>query len=434
MAKSFKITVTSKSALNIGGRKPYGHFLETLDFIPGSVMRGAFAKLMMETDKQLFDKLFKTSVEVIRFTDLYPTAELPGSDLPLVLPMTAVSCKYEPGFCTGYDKIDKDEDKPPHGIFDILIHELIFDQSGDKLPFAFQPRCPKCGKRVEPISGYYDSSADYEDRTSEYCRSVDNEYYTIKSKCMKGSCPRSYEKAEPKSQRMTKVAINRSREVSQDELLYSVESMRQEQGFVGIVTLLDDSLSAHIEKKLGETEGIRLGGGVSRGFGQVDIQVNNYDKVDSPEDIKCRIDSFNSKIKELADYYQVFASGPMNPGNGYFTIDFQSDAIIFDDIYRNTAKFTAEKLIKSLGIADIKLKAYCSRMAERGGWSFAWNLPKEKEQVLEKGSVFLYQCSDVDKLYESLFRLQMNGIGEKREEGLGRIIVCNPFHEEVYCS
>ncbi|MDQ1326774.1 MAG: hypothetical protein QG641_54 [Candidatus Poribacteria bacterium] len=395
-------------------------------------MRGAFAKMIIKEDSDLFVSLFNDN-RVISFTDLYPSSGPSETGFPIALPITAVSCKYEPGFCTGYDEDGKMEDQPPHGVFDTLIHQLIFEQFWDKIPIAFQPRCPKCGERVEPISGYYDFVDASKKINSANCKIVNNEYYPkLKESCVKGECPRSYKKTETQTQRTTKVAISRMREVSQDQMLYSVESIAREQNFIGLVTVSNESLSDDVEKYLKKADRIRLGGGTSRGFGQILTQIDDYNIKDSAEDIESRITNFNNKISEMTHLY---AGGSLNLNGGYFAIDLISDAIILDNFLKSSSEVTGDYLKEMLGVrCDIKLVKRFSQMDERSGWSFAWKLPKGKEQAIQKGSVFLFQCDSIDSLYEPFSRLQASGIGQKREEGYGRIMICNPFHEEVYCS
>ncbi len=67
---------------------------------------------------------------------------------------------------------------------------------------------------------------------------------------------------------------------------------------------------------------------------------------------------------------------------------------------------------------------------EEYGWNAAWGLPKEKELVIEKGSVFFfkYEGSDVKGLLSRLKDVEMKGIGLKTEEGFGRVYICDSFH------
>lgn len=435
MSKIFKIIITTtKSGINIGEKKPYGHFLETLDYIPGSVIRGAFAKMIKQEDENLFNTLFENNNE-ISFTDLYSEPKIPKTGLSIPIPMTAVSCKYESGFCTEYDEDGKKEDTPPHGVFDTLIHQLIFNQFGDKISIAFQPRCPKCGERVEPFSGYCGLIDASKKRDHSDCKIAKNEDYTEYSAvCAKGECPRSYKKTKITTQRTTKVAISRRREVSQDQMLYSVESIAKEESFSGLVIVSDENLANDVKCYL-RHDSMRLGGGISRGFGQIKIQVNDYSSKDSVEDIESRITSLNNKITETAQFYSHFANGSLSLNGGYFAIDLISDAIVLDDFLKSSFKISGDYLKKMLGVnCNIKLVGRYYQMIEHSGWSWAWKLPKGKDQAIQRGSVFLCQCEDINSLYKPLFDLQETGIGQKREVGYGRIMVCNPFHEEVYCS
>jgi len=306
------------------------------------------------------------------------------------------------------------------------------------IPFTFQPRCPKCGERVEPFSGYYDSSSRKVNRTSKDCMVVNNEYYSSEYKCIKEKCPMNYKKAEVSTQRITKTAVSRRRETAQEEMLYSIESVSPGTEFAGTITVVDESFCEQVEERLRKSE-IHIGGRATRGFGKVSIVVNKLSgsdtEIDTVDKMKCRIANFNEKMRSLTKSYSFFGSEDIIFQGGYFTIDLQSDALLFDKYLRSTAKLSGRKLQKMLNVSSIiNSKAYYSQMTERGTWSFAWKLPKEKEQVVGKGSVFLFQCDDIENIYEPLLKLQEKGIGENQAKGLGRIMICNPFHEEVYCS
>lgn len=64
------------------------------------------------------------------------------------------------------------------------------------------------------------------------------------------------------------------------------------------------------------------------------------------------------------------------------------------------------------------------------GWNARQGLPKEDEPAVGRGSVLLFQAEPgkVDALLPRLKEAEEKGIGRRREEGFGRVQVCDPFH------
>ena len=63
-----------------------------------------------------------------------------------------------------------------------------------------------------------------------------------------------------------------------------------------------------------------------------------------------------------------------------------------------------------------------------GGWNAAWGLPKEIDLITRMGSVFVFYTSEIDSWIPVLKTLEKVGIGRRREEGFGQILICGPFH------
>jgi CRISPR-associated protein Csx10 len=73
------------------------------------------------------------------------------------------------------------------------------------------------------------------------------------------------------------------------------------------------------------------------------------------------------------------------------------------------------------------------------GWNIALKLPKEDEVAISKGSVFLFVTKpgetisepEVKPLSDLLEQIEKSGIGERRNEGFGKVRICDEFHWEV---
>lgn len=130
--KRIELTIKALSPLAIGKQKPGGSINEAERYIPGSVLRGAIAKhILQRAGRELenlatnggdFADLFLAENPAI-FQNAYPAVAKVGSKHQVVdnnikvLPATAVSSKANPGFLP-----------KGHGVFDTLIDSFCAEQ------------------------------------------------------------------------------------------------------------------------------------------------------------------------------------------------------------------------------------------------------------------------------------------------------------------
>ncbi|HID08331.1 MAG TPA: CRISPR-associated RAMP protein Csx10, partial [Armatimonadetes bacterium] len=132
-----KVTIKARAPLCFSERRPAGQFRESTEYVPGTVLRGAVAMLMLQDGRgnsKAFQELFDGRRPAV-FTNAYPA--------PCVLPATAMSCKAEGGFRT--------ENK--HGIIDTLIERLCFEAL-KPAGMLYAPKCSHCGMRMERHTGF----------------------------------------------------------------------------------------------------------------------------------------------------------------------------------------------------------------------------------------------------------------------------------------
>ena len=384
------LKVTLKSPILTGGRKPTGQASEALNYIRGGLIRGAVANaLLAELENRKPDAEFRkifTEDDASIFRNCTPGTE--------VLPATAVGCKDFAGFIAD----------GKHGTFDTLLERIVSEKAG----WMYQPNCPQCGGRIEAQSGFYE----------------------VKNG--------SHKEKRLNTRLLTRVAINRQRKVAEESLLYHLnaidpvivktkENEEAEQvmlhGSVRVPSDHVDKVAQTLQQKVN-----RLGGGSSRGLGQVSITVENKKP---PKPVDERITHFNGKFKTL---WQVYASLP-NTDIGecerdYFTVNLQSEAILTAaDGWQRTMVLTAQ-MLQDMTRCDTELtlvRSFAS-YGYAGGWNAVWRLPKDTELVTNMGSVFVFHTSDIDAWIPALQGLEDTGIGNRREEGYGQITICDPFH------
>jgi CRISPR-associated protein Csx10 len=399
-----QLEIEALSPLAIGRHKPGGSISEAQDYIPGSVIRGAFASVLLQPNQQPepnddFHALFLDENSAI-FQNAYP-ANPPKNhtkiDTVLVLPATVLSSKAKPSFQT-----------QGNGVFDTLIDRFCAEDYGQ----LYDPNCPKDSDRVDNFGGFY-------------CK-INDKYHPLSAN----------------KRLLTRVGINRKRATAEESILYSIEVLNESQPkkekpsiYRGAILVPDKELAG---KLLGfinsHSESIRLGGSTSRGLGKVKIQAELLEKLDS---VKERIHQFNDKLKERWQLWgSLFspASGKYSQEKTYFTLDLQSDAILTEK-WRRTTVISETMLKEFAGIensddSSLQLEVAYSSYDYYSGWNAAWGLMKDVELVTNKGGVYLFSTTKTETWYSALENLENKGVGERTHEGFGQIQICNEFHLE----
>ena len=411
--KQINLTIKALSPLAIGSKKP-GSVSEAGEYIPGTVIRGAIASQIIRQSGLNKDTDFSTNGEDFKTLFLDDDAAIFHNAYPAknLLPATAVSSKTKPGF---YKK--EDGEIKAYGVFDTLIDRFLAKQYNH----PYDPNCPidirKGGEgRVEPYNCFY------------------SKYYIQDKKQYK------YQKYSIPKKLLTRVGINRKRNVSQDEILYSLEVLNESQGkdkqpviYYSSVLIEDDNL-AEILKQFIEINknNFRFGGSKSRGLGRVAIQAET-EKITLEQKInkvRSRIENFNKKLKERWNLWSIFSNtSESDREKQYFTINLQSDAILQENWLRTTVM--SEDMLSSVTNIEsktLKLEVAYSSYGYVSGWNNAWGLMKDMELITNKGGLYLFSINNLDDWIESLAKLELYGIGKKTIEGFGRVKICDSFH------
>ena len=405
-----ELEIKALSALAIARQKAGGSIGEAVDYIPGTVIRGAVAAQILDLSNGRstdltenggdFQALFLSDNAAI-FQNAYPALVINGKIISKdrfeengVLPATALSSKNKPGF------------KPKNnGVFDTLIDRFCAESYG----YPYDPNCPKDGGRVDPAG------------ISFYCK-FNKKYHSLSAN----------------KRLLTRVGINRRRATSEEEILYSLEVLNESQdkkqnpvyyrGAILVDEDLAESLRDFIQQRY---QNFRLGGSTSRGLGKVEI--NTKKPVDAKIDVSARIAEFNKKLEGRWDKWGVFGN-PIKelPANRtYFTLDLQADAILTEN-WRRTTVISEKMLHLFAGVKDkdesLRLEATYSSYEYLSGWNAAWGLMKDVELITQKGSVYLFSTTQAEPWIQRLGELEMRGLGDRTCEGFGQIQICSDFH------
>lgn len=424
------VSLTLESPLLVG-RERQGDVYQSFDYLPGSVLRGAVAEALMAgwsaeqravahpddcPDRAacpLCRLLYPTDGPPPRFGDCYPAAEAVDEAWPF--PLTAHTCKRQPGFLEPPRPGKPPQSDGPHGIFDTLLAAAAADAAarlGLPLPYHYRPLCPTCGEETKPAPGSF------------------------------GLLDDTYLSAEPINRRFSRTAINRRRHTAQDGQLFTLTVMGERMGLrPGIATGKDPitrsqtRLVGHVEPGGADAAALtgvlaglrRLGSGPSRGLGQVSAAVEPAPPTLPP--LAERLAAFNAAVGRERAFYAALGVTVL-PAGCYFTLDLTAAAF-----FRRDGLPALCPTAEMLGLPDAKLVFAAVEPIERGGWVNAWGLPRERRVGAAPGAVFLFRVAAPPAgdaaLLRRLAALEAQGLGDDTERGAGRLLVCAPFHLEV---
>jgi len=347
----------------------------------------------------------------VQYPNLYPASfkhsqAQRNPALPVYpIPRTAQSCKRFPGFA------GDGGDDPPHGVRDSLFDWATFELGG-KTHEALKPllenrTCPRsgCHKAMHHFPGFYRRLGDGRGRAE----------------------------MGVKTRLQTHTGINRETGTVQEGILYSREVFEERARFSGVVKLPDE-LADTFEKfiaQVGETGLVRVGNGRTRGLGKVALATNSAEHFEL-EAFKTRLSGFNEKLKgHVLDTLKGQELAPF-----YFALTLHAPAILLDPLLRYRGSIDEATLGGLLGLRGEPFRRIYQNTDVRQvtGWNELWCTPRMSEYAIEHGSVFLFTLDREadDALFRALFRLEEEGIGQRRGEGFGRVCISDPFHSDLF--
>lgn len=385
---------------------------EGVNSAAGTVVRGALARAYLQQIGQAdegFRRLFLDDSQC-RFGPLDPARE--------TLPLTSLSCKRHPGF--------RSETPGAHGVVDVLWTRVAARLSHSPTPIG-PPVCWVCGQDLKPLAGFFD-----------------------------GDLP----KASRSMRRIVTahVGIDRATSTAAESIFFSLESLdsnpNPDPNLPDLVGWIDatDEAQGQLQSLL-EREGslVMLGHGRTRGYGRVRLEL------DEPRTEQRTPDHWREWNGDLLDYLS-------RPGfeipledcceSFAFSLTFPTGAIIVDDLLRSSLDPADEvgwlprlpSVDDPRPLRDRKFQELVggrlwslggvARHERIRGWNAAHGLPRQDEWSIARGSVFAYwfegEADALHTLLDRLQRLENDGIGLRRGEGLGEVVVSDEFHRKYH--
>jgi CRISPR-associated protein Csx10 len=396
------LIATTQTPLMLSGSHEVGNVNTSLEYITGTSLRGACAARFLQNAKidDSFYQLFCS--DDVRFENLYPVyvqlnkGRLPDYFPSQPIPLSARTCK---GY-SGFYNIKKEEQ---HGVTDTLCgwHQVKNSTLN----------CPVCNAALENFEGFY-----YRDR-------IDRDWNSP-LQVTANSLMTMHNEIEDKSQR------------SEEGVLFTFDGKDRWQVFIGNIHFMGEQALNDFAifkkvlqfEKCGEPLMVAVGKRRSGGRGLISVELSGVENTAfPPRDVI--YEDFDQRFDEY-----VLRAEMNNDNNGVsFTVTLFSDAIVTDHWLRSKTALTADVLMEELQLENADelelIKPFFSASRIVSGWNDAHKLPKIDEIAIEKGASFRYRFKgQKEEIYEKLRKLEQDGIGFRRNEGFGRVIINHPFH------
>ena len=400
---NIEIVVTLKEPAIFAVGHEAGNLIRTHNYIPGNVILGAFVeRFLYELKKSAKDSEFKNFFlsDEVRFENLYPAGGEPGSSRSTTpIPLSTLTCKDYPRPRSQKEE-ESMEDKDKHFYADFLLGKVAHE----------------CEKVISSYDGNRKCGAPLKNQEGFYYTTKDNMY----------------------NYRVYPAKVIRMHNVIKDDLqrpteevggVFSLEALEEEQFFRGFISFYDETTRNKFkdvlfgsEEKTEEEIDLSLGRARHRGNGEATLKVLDFESHDDipksllKKDFNFRWETFQENMKNC------------------FTITLHSDAIVADRYLRYHTTLTGSLLAMELGVVlpnAIKRMKVFSLPIRIDGFSGIHGLPLESEVAIAKASAFLFEIKQLELLDDikiGLQRLEEEGIGFRRNEGFGRLIVCDNYH------
>lgn len=384
-----RISVRGISPFALHRTRAGRQFTETLDYVPGSTLRGALAdaylaKHDMNANDPDFQALFVSGQ--VSYPDLWPS--LPPNDTVL-LPLSARACKRH-----GFDH--------PSSVSDGLLARAYQSASGKKscqeVVGVDKNQKKKCGADLDRTRGYLSDLA-----TKKPLRLAHRLRMNVAMERAIGSQAHGFLFSHETVQTHVK------NEKNEDD----------KSGMVFAGTLRTESKASLERLKSFAPEGTSLGIGASRTRGLGEVEVAGWEEglITTPT-LSDRWDELNKKA--------AMVGAPK--GKKVFSITLLSHLILRDELL--------QPRLENLDSSDFGLhpKLNCvacfANAIVVAGWNAALGMPKPDSVALCRGSVWLFETEEElqKEILDQLQQIEDAGLGERRSEGFGRVQICAPFH------
>ena len=402
------LAIRPEEPLLLGSIKSSTNFLGTLNYIPGRVIRGAWANWLVScgNEENIVEK-----IKALRIANFFPAAEWREIEYVSPFLLSMLTCKQDSGF-----QKEPIKERSGHGVLDTLLIQLSYHLLEGKnakmcVPFSILCQDPKCGSRMDHEGGFF--SAQWDGSSTKYVR------------------------FRPKYHTQTRAAISRYRKASFEGMLYTATALSPiiekpddikrsaDLIFMGRIQGSEDD----VEKLIDALNNTSIGSKCSIGYGSVSCERASI----SLPSLENRLDAFNSLLADQWDDLKRLSTNEdilqetFDRSCLYFSIDLMAPAVLKD-----SNGLPSLFPVLRIGEKIIEPMFWITRPDFAGGWSETWGLQKHTALAARIGSSYVYKWDGLkESLIDALKHIEDAGVGERCDEGFGECWICHPIHQEV---
>lgn len=366
-----EIHVTLETSCCFSEQPAMGNEVDTLDYIPGSALRGILAEAFLHRSGQadaLFRRVFVD--DVVCFPNLYPIQARP-------LPLSAYTCKSEPGFRN--DEYRSGEPMP-HGVWDLLFEDQDGFAGGKDRRCQGSEDCAHAP--LKPYEDFYDGG-DPDPRTIPTLSLIH-----------------------------ARTAVETKTQSALEASLHSQRELPAGSEFRGLLTAVDESVVKELEAAL---DWPVIGYTGRRRTGRVQLRLQPL-SFQSPQPV-----SLPWPTEAGWKFFTLTLSSDAILVDRLLRPVITLTADIFKD--REQIGFPAN-------VEVCIVKAFCATRRV-SGWHSVARIFKPDDIALVKGSTFLLKApaQDEERVQDWMRSVITTGIGLRKSEGFGRVCFDEPLHQ-----
>lgn len=366
----FRLIVRLDEPLLIANRAPAGNQFDTRDAIPGSVILGALAERSAAHNDLTNAEVYSQFVSLfLRDNVVFPT----------LYPAHEISGDIYPSIpaplglltCSVMPFREKSEG---HGIYPAVSVD------------GTEHKCPQCSQRLEPLR--------------EYILLKDTWPFTL---------------ATDRSSELHIQIDEQSGRVKEGQL-YGYTVLNAGQYFVGELICADETSWLLLKEMADIAEETdlhwRLGKARRRGYGKVTAWLERHDDKPSP-------------------WVQLPLSERVKSPKEMLSLTLLTDTIIMNSWGQQAAGFDKNWLEEVLGLGELQIEDAYARTRIVDSFKTQLGLPRWRDTALVAGSVVWFRLqAPPDDWKERMEKLEIKGIGLRRNEGFGRIAFNHPVYDQ----
>ncbi|MCB9610308.1 MAG: hypothetical protein H6716_27215 [Polyangiaceae bacterium] len=377
-----------------------GNTTKSLTHVSGTSLRGAIAGHLLRHGWGAQSASFQAAFvrEQVHFGPLYPCEQWNRRrSFPLLAPASLLTCKYHPGL--------RADDWRAHGVVDVLAPPVAKADGPVRCEWRDPPTDTLCGAPLSPIGTVLQTERDTYGRDA---------LRTVKL----ATTFAAHIRVDPGTQRAA------------EHVLYGQERLAEGTWFAGYIwgsPKLLDAIRAAVDG-----QGVAVGKARTRGHGDLILHLRKPGASEHPVFPGLLIGS-NTDNREAGVPGSEGTAGGTSAAGG-FTLTLYSDLIALDCLLRPVTRLDGAALWTLLGgqgAAPFELvKGYAATRTVLG-FNGVPGRPRTPDLAIVAGSTWRYRWTDLNQAADTRDKLssaQARGLGLRRGEGFGRVVVDLPLH------